>query len=383
MTHSKQTSLFEDPPLWNKQDEKKFEESIYNAISQYLTSPRQPSANELLEHLEKTFGWKVRHFITQIIQRMRDDQNLQRYLRDYLKTALSEEELQQALLGNSKPKKEYRNIFEELMQQSAQFRQSSTFREMIKFVAKFRAYAPYNNMLVRIQNPACSYYATASDWQKRFDRQIKEDARPMLILAPMSPVMLVYDLDSTDGGPLPEKIEQFARTEGNFNQRVFNYTLDNAVRDKILVQFKNLSSTNAGFATSRLQDKKYKMRIVINEQLDEKSCYSIICHELAHIYLGHLGTDVDNWWPCRFNLNHRTVEIEAEAVAYIVASRAGLLPSSAGYLSGYLTDGEIPESVSIDLICKVAGRLENMGVTMMPIRKSAKKRSAKRRASST
>jgi hypothetical protein len=378
MSQPIQPSLFEDPPLWNKQDVKKFEHNIYDEILKHLTSHHQPSAVELLEYLEECFGWKIRHFISPIIRQMRDDQDLQRYLRDYLKTTLSDEELEEALLGKAKPKQEYRGIFEELMQQSCQYRKSSTFQEMIEFMAKFRDYAPYNNMLVKVQNPTCSFYATAADWRNRFNRTIKEDARPMLILAPMSPVMLVYDLDSTEGTPLPAEIDLFARTVGDLDYQILTYTLENAKRDEILVQFKNLSSTNAGYATTRLQDKEYKIRTVIHELLDERSRYTVICHELAHIYLGHLGADIDNWWPCRLNLTGRTVEIEAEAVAYIVARRAGLLPSSACYLSRYLTDERIPESVSFDLIGKVAGRIENMGRMMMPIRKKAKERTAKK-----
>jgi hypothetical protein len=27
--------------------------------------------------------------------------------------------------------------------------------------------------------------------------------------------------------------------------------------------------------------------------------YGTLCHELAHIYLGHSGTDRDHWWPSR------------------------------------------------------------------------------------
>lgn len=377
MTQSVQSSLFADPPLWNKEDEEKFEAEIRDEILKYLSSPRQPSANELLIHIEKTFTWKARHFIFPIIQKMRADKNLQRYLRDYLGTTLSDEELKAALRGNSKPNKEYRNAFEELMHQSIQFRKSSAFREMIEFVAKFRDYAPYNNMLVKVQNPSCSYYATAKDWRNKFNRTIKEDARPMLILAPMSPVMLVYDLDSTEGEPLPEKLEQFAKTKGDFNYKTMEYTLKNAERDKINIQYKNLSLTNAGFTTTRMQDKKYKMRIAIHEALDDSSRYSVICHELAHIYLGHLGTDEDNWWPCRLNLNHKTVEIEAEAVSYIVGIRAGLLPSSARYLSRYFTDENIPESISIDLIGKVTSRLENMGTSILPARKTAEEQTKK------
>jgi hypothetical protein len=61
-------------------------------------------------------------------------------------------------------------------------------------------------MLVKLQNPSCGYYATEKDWRVRFQRALKEDARPMLILAPMRPVMLVYDLDSTEGSPSAAKL---------------------------------------------------------------------------------------------------------------------------------------------------------------------------------
>jgi len=51
----------------------------------------------------------------------------------------------------------------------------------------------------------------------RFGRALKEDARPMLILAPMHPVMLVYDLDQTEGEPLPKELKNFARFEGEWD----------------------------------------------------------------------------------------------------------------------------------------------------------------------
>jgi hypothetical protein len=97
------------------------------------------------------------------------------------------------------------------------------------------------------------------------------------------------------------------------------------------------------------------------KKLDDRSRFGVVCHELAHIYLGHLGTDEDGWWPSRTGLNKRTVEIEAEAVAFIVTMRAGLAGSSAAYVSRYLLEGKIPPAVSLDLIAKIAGRIGEMG----------------------
>jgi hypothetical protein len=97
------------------------------------------------------------------------------------------------------------------------------------------------------------------------------------------------------------------------------------------------------------------MRIAVHNALDDPSAYSVLCHELAHILLGHLGSDEDGWWPSRINLSHATVEIEAEAVSYIVCQRIGLSSSSAAYLSTFLSaDGAVPATVSLELIGKVA-----------------------------
>ena len=278
MQTSGQPSLFGDLPPLTEQDEKKFAQAITDEIMDYLENAHQPGAGELLEHLEKQLGWKVRHLFLSIIRLMRNDHNIQVYLRSYLSTTLADEAIEEALRGSAKPNLEHRGIFEELMQQSTQYRKSAAFREMIEFVAKFRDYAPYNNMLVKVQNPSCSFYATARDWRYRFKREVREDARPMLILAPMCPVIPVYDLDSTVGPPLPDKLEQFAKTEGDLDRRLLYHTLENAERDKILVQFKILSSTHAGFATMRLRDGNYKMRIAIHDALDDRRRYAILCH---------------------------------------------------------------------------------------------------------
>ena len=351
----------------------KLKEEANKEILSILSSQRQPGAGELLEILEKKFGWRVRHILAALIGQLRSDSSLQSYLRDYLKTTLSDESIKNALLGNAKPDREFKGTLDDLLQQSHMYRRSGAFQEMIEFTAKFRDYAPYNNLLVRIQNPSCSFYATARDWRERFDRQIKEDAKPMLILAPMHPVMLVYDLDSTEGKPLPENLLTFGKTEGDWDPKYLENTLENAVRDRILVQFKELSSTHGGFVTSEAPREDHKMRIVVNKEFDDKSRYATLCHELAHIYLGHLGADKDKWWPCRINLTDSVVEIEAEAVSYIVGVRLGLKPPSAAYLSHHVEDDPVWDRISVELIVKVAGKLLEMGERKMPPRKPAKK----------
>lgn len=102
------------------------------------------------------------------------------------------------------------------------------------------------------------------------------------------------------------------------------------------------------------------MRISIHNELDEPSQFGVLCHELAHIFLGHLGSDKDRWWPSRQNLTHDSVEIEAEAVAFIVTQKMSLKSNSDVYLAAYLQKEYIPDGISIDYIAKIAGKIESM-----------------------
>jgi IrrE N-terminal-like domain len=327
-----------------------------------LHANRNPSAWELIEEIEARVDWQARWVIKDVITMLSADLALSRSRREYLQYLVAHDDLKKALAGAESPRKEVQTGIDSLIRQSLAYRNSDAFQEMIGFMGRFRDYAPYNNMLVRIQNPSCSFYATEADWDRKFGRTLKEDAKPMFILAPMHPVMLVYELDQTVGEQeLPKELNSLAKFDGAWRDEYLDRTIQNAFKHyRIRIDFKRLSSTNAGFATVARGDTQSKMRIAIHKELDPPSRYGVICHELAHILLGHLGTDSDYWWPSRTDLNHKTVEIEAEAVAFIVTQGLRLKGSSAPYVSRHLGEGAIPASVSLDLIAKVAGRLEEM-----------------------
>ncbi len=341
-------------------------------LRELLRGPARPAASELLAELEMTFGglarWHLRDALAEEAERTGPDAPL-RADREYLRVMLEDGSLDAALRGQGAADKEVVSTIDTLLRQSATYRSSEKFQGMIDFMAKFRHYSPYNNMLVRIQNPSCSFYATAHDWEERFKRYVKVDARPMLILAPMSPVMLVFDLDQTAGAPLPEHLEEFAQFKGKFQKDLLDRLVENAARHRIKVDFKPLSSTHGGFATRFHAGTAWKMRIVVHEGLDPPSRFGVLCHEVAHVLLGHLGSDNDGWWPARSNLDHRTVEIEAEAVAYIVTTRFRLTGASASYVSAYVTDGVVPSSLSLDTIARVASHIEKMATEILPPRK--------------
>ena len=90
-----------------------------------------------------------------------------------------------------------------------------------------------------LQNPLATYFATASHWHKAFRRTIKDEARGLVILAPRTPVLMVYDIADTEGPPLPDKLQVFTQTSGPFNPMILDRTLKNAERDRILIERKD------------------------------------------------------------------------------------------------------------------------------------------------
>ena len=346
---------------------------VREAIITLLRTAR-PSAKELIDSIEKQFALKARWDIPAVITALSQSKDLTQDARNFLGEMIESGELAKSLRGDIQRDTDTHTGIAELLRQGKAYRGSHAFAELVNFCAKFREYAPFNNLLVRTQNPSCSYYATQAHWRKAFNRTLKEDARPMVILAPRQPVLLVYDIGQTEGPPLPKEMENFAKFDGEWNRNWLEQMIENAAHHyRIRINFWSLSSTNAGFATIDRRLPGYKMRIAIHEELDDPSRFGVLCHELAHIFLGHLGNDNDHWWPNRWNIDRNSMEVEAEAAAFIVTWRLGLRGGSAAYVSRHMLNGEVPEGVSADHIAKVAGRIEQMCRERLPAR-SPKKR---------
>jgi hypothetical protein len=76
----------------------------------------------------------------------------------------------------------------------------------------------------------------------------------------------------------------------------------------------------------------------INERHPAPTRFVTLAHELAHLFLGHLGPDKARGVRDRRGRSHAVREIEAESVAYLVARRNGIEPRSHTYLQAFKRD---------------------------------------------
>lgn len=272
-----------------------------------------------------------------------------------------------------------KRALDELFSMTIQYRSSKAYSGLLRFVARFRFYSPFNAMLVHIQMPGATFVAPPHRWIRDYGRAIKVGARPLVILQPMGPVMFVFDVSDTEGRPLPPQVMNPFATKGKLLRSELGTTIQNAKRDGILIHKVRFGSQQGGAirkmppgGTLAFEEKTVPLRyeLVLKDGTSDEESYVTLAHELAHLYCGHLGTPNDRWWPDRRGLEHHVREFEAESVAYLVCRRLGLDCPAASYLAGYVKQREDVPSISLDLVMKAAGLIESMGHGTLAARKS-------------
>lgn len=255
-----------------------------------------------------------------------------------------------------------------LYQATLRFRHSEEYANLLRFVAQFREYKPFNLFLIRLQQPHCGYVATPGDWRKRFGRQIKKDARPIVILRPFGPVMCVYDASDTidhslfGATPIPNAFAPFAAS-GTLDPCIWMKSVLNAADLGIDVETVVCPANDAGRAFRKPAGEKQRPRfgVQVNRNLDPAAQYITLVHELAHVLCGHCGPTRKDGRDNRMDLDKRVKEFEAESVAYLVAARQRLETDHPRYLADYVgQDGLIPE-IDIATVFSVANTVEELG----------------------
>ena len=247
-------------------------------------------------------------------------------------------------------REEMQNLFKKIDDGVKAVFESERYKECLRYMSKFTNYSAGNCILIMLQKPDASLVAAFGKW-KELGRTVNKGEKGIAILAPMTfktkelreqPVtdskgqqiinsdgsekkekveieetsigfkkVYVFDVSQTSGEPVPE----FAN---ELNEDIEPEHVDavlNSVRNVtgIPVDVENISGGAKGFYSYGEQ------RIVIKEGLSGAQAVKTAIHECAHALLH----DPDKKLPTA-NTTRSDKEVQAESVAYIVASRYGL-----------------------------------------------------------
>lgn len=211
--------------------------------------------------------------------------------------------------------------------------ESDKYKECLRYMSKFTNYSAGNCILIMLQKPEASLVAAFGKW-KQLGRTVNKGEKGIAILAPMTfrnkqtddeeeeqdeaeertigfRKVYVFDVSQTSGEPVPEYVHDLDEDiEEEHTEAVIN-----AVRSVtgIPVDVEDISGGARGYYSHSEQ------RIVIQAGLSGAQAVKTAIHECAHAILH----DPDKELPT-VSTSRNDKEVQAESVAYIVASRYGL-----------------------------------------------------------
>jgi hypothetical protein len=285
----------------------------------------------------------------------------------------------------------------QLIKQAIETPTAQGLADFLNFTTKFKRLAVWNARMAYIQRPGAQVIASEFEWLK-VERTIAPDAVPIIILWPFSPIRFVYELEDTNPPTLHNDIRDPFAAIGDFRPAVLaklTKGLSQQKNFKVRIVARRLGSGRAGTASaqgnlsitapfgeggtigkfaSENADTDSELpkagipsfRIAVNDRLQPGERFATIAHELGHIFCGHQGPcnsrdgkSEESGWPDRRSLGLAEKEVEAEAVAFLVASRAGLTTGSAAYLKTH-AERAVMKKINIDLIVRAAARIERI-----------------------
>ena len=287
---------------------------------------------------------------------------------------------QQAFVTHSRNPR-VREAFERLNALLDTFQDSEQFKRYLEFVARVPRYSFHNVMMIFSQRPNASVVMGYKKWQE-FGRHVMRGERGIDILAPLitkvpvvdengDPVLdeegkpltkqklvgfktvKVFDIKQTDGKPIPLLDE---RIEGDRHVELRDRMLEVIRRKGIPVSHQPLQRMRGARGQYLLDDRKIWIAEGMSPDQEAKTLIHEYAHALMHADFDDSGTIVVGGGP---SPERQQIEVEAEAVAYIVASAFGFDTSdqSVGYVCAWSGGDKRKLRASLERITKTAQQI--------------------------
>ncbi|WP_159334892.1 PBECR4 domain-containing protein [Streptococcus equi] len=232
--------------------------------------------------------------------------------------------------------------------------ESDTYKRYLETMSKFHNYSPRNIQMILMQNPEASHVASFKKWKDDFDRSVNKGEKSLRIFAPITlkrkdpktkeplldengneqtytsfKLVPVFDVSQTSGKELAKPVYDLEGTYEDYGN-LYKSAKEVSEQNGVPVSFSRFTDGANGFYSPTANE------IVIKSGLSEQQTLKTIFHEMAHSDLHNLEKLQET------PLKRSTAELQAESVAFVVASHYGLDTSeySFGYLATWSQDPE-------------------------------------------
>lgn len=263
-----------------------------------------------------------------------------------------------------------KNTIDELLRSSLRYTKRTEFYKFINFINRMKHYSRFNSMLIYSQNPEVTFFGGTSYWKNKHSRSINANSRPYIILAPMSPVMVVYDLKDTIGVLSPDEFikKGLGRNPheviGEIKEETFKYAIEKLKKWGVIVNIMPLPYFDEAKISLLVEN---DIEITLKQGLTISKQFAVLIHEVAHLFLGHtkheqlICKSVKK--PIRFyprELTTSSKELEAETVSYLICHKLGIEIRAAEYLSRFIESEEDIYNFSFETVIKTTDKIEDL-----------------------
>lgn len=251
---------------------------------------------------------------------------------------------------------------------------------LLEQMARFRAYSPYNAVLVALQRPKALCVLSAPRW-RGLNREVKTGATPIMLLRPFAPVSFVFDVADTHvrRGCADRLPPSWVAAETEPTRPV-----DDATVQMLLarlpwwgIRYEMVPTGPAASGELHLAGAEEPAMVVCRngdaslaarpayvlstrEVATPTERFTALVHELARLFCRHLRCGYERGWEGGRNLPPDVEAFEAELVVWLVSRRRGVASPAYRSLAECLEPGNPAKDVSFDLVLDAVAEVERM-----------------------
>lgn len=238
--------------------------------------------------------------------------------------------------------KDTKALSDHLKQGMREYMNSDQYKNFLTAMGRFHDYSVKNIQLILAQNPAATRVASYQTWKEHFGRQVQKGEKGMKIFIPIQVKVrdengevrkdengqemtatrfklgTVFDVKQTEGKELPKPLHLLEGTVPDY-ETLYRASRQVSLDNHVPISFKEIEIEANGY-----YNVETKEIVIAEKQMSEAQIMKTLFHEMAHSRLHHHND----------GLTSTERELQAESIAYVVASHYGI--DTSDYSFAYL-----------------------------------------------